>query len=190
MIEIAKAMLEVQKAIKPALKGAENPFFKSKYATLESVWDACRGALQANGISVIQGGAVVDGKPCMKTILLHESGESIESIYLMAPAKDDPQAMGSAITYMRRYSLASMVGVVTTDDDGEAAMERQGPPAGKDTARQTQTAPRGSRTALLETITHLNKPAVVNEFLKMAGLPDINEASNHQLESIINKLGK
>lgn len=128
MRKIAKAMLEVQKVIKPAVKGAENPYFHSKYATLESVWDACREALQDNGISVIQGGAVVDGKPCMKTILLHESGETLESIYLMAPIKDDPQAMGSAITYMRRYSLASMVGVVTIDDDGEAAMEREEKP--------------------------------------------------------------
>lgn len=194
MIEIAKAMLAVQKAIKPALKGAENPFYHSKYATLESVWDACREALQDNGISVIQGGEVVDGKPCMKTILLHESGESIESVYLMAPTKDDPQAMGSAITYMRRYSLASMVGVVTTDDDGEAAMSRDTKDV--NVSKQTQSAPRGTRADLMGRYKEaagimkkeFGEAALADieiPYLTMCGVEQVNDLKDEQIETLL-----
>ena len=123
--EIAKAMVAVQSTIQPALKTEANPFFKSKYADLSGVWHACSTALAANGVAVIQGGDVVDGQPVMVTTLLHTSGQWIAGAFPLIAIKADPQAMGSAITYMRRYSLAAMVGVITEDDDGEAAMQRK-----------------------------------------------------------------
>lgn len=124
--KIAAAMVAVQKAIKPASKTSANPFFKSKYADLSEVWHACHDALAANGIAVTQGGDVICGQPVMVTTLLHSSGQWISGAFPLVAVKPDPQAMGSAITYMRRYSLASMVGVLTEDDDGESAMSRNG----------------------------------------------------------------
>ncbi len=194
MIEIAKAMLEVQKAIKPALKSAENPLFHSKYATLEEVWNACRKPLQDNGIVVIQGGEVVDGSPCMRTVLLHESGETIEGVFQLVLDEPTIQGMGSAITYMRRYSLASMVGVITTDDDGEAAMSRDT----VNVSKQAQTAPRGSRADLIgrykeaagimkekygqSVLDDIKKP-----YLKMCGVDQVDDLTDHQIVNLIEK---
>lgn len=119
--KIASAMVAAQQAIVPATKDKANPFFKSKYADLEAVWAACRDALHQNGIAVIQGAMTIDGKPHMETKLVHVSGQWMTSFWELMPTKPDPQAMGSAITYQRRYSLAAMVGVITEDDDGNAA---------------------------------------------------------------------
>jgi hypothetical protein len=127
--ELATALCKAQAAMKEAKKDAENPGFKrdgkaSKYADLESVWEACKDALTKNGLSVVQGGTIIDGHACLETILLHSSGEFIKSTFRLNATKNDPQGIGSAITYYRRYSLASMVGVVQADDDGNAASVR------------------------------------------------------------------
>lgn len=120
---IAKALLEVQKTIKPAIKDSDNPFFKSKYADLTAVWDACAEALATNGLSVVQLG-VPSSAPNMvaiSTILLHVSGEWIEGTMEAPLTKNDAQAVGSCTTYLRRYGLAAMIGIRTEDDDGAAA---------------------------------------------------------------------
>jgi hypothetical protein len=123
---LAKAMVKAQTVIKPAIKDSNNPFFKSKYADLGSVFDACKDALNNNGITVMQPTSMKDGIVSVETVLLHESGEWISSLYPVKPAKEnDPQSLGSAITYARRYSLASIVGVVADeDDDGNAGSGR------------------------------------------------------------------
>jgi hypothetical protein len=115
---LAKALSQAQSKIKGAKKDANNPFFKSKYADLESVWEACRGPLTENGLSVAQ---LPTGQKGLLTILLHSSGEWIAGEMLLNPTKDDPQGLGSALTYGRRYSLAAITGVHQTDDDGNAA---------------------------------------------------------------------
>jgi hypothetical protein len=118
---LAAALSKAQGAIKGASKDTANPFFKSKYADLASVWDACRDALSANGLSVIQ--TTDDGAEGVTVIttLAHSSGEWVRGKLTMKPAKNDPQGVGSAITYARRYALAAMVGVAPEDDDGNAA---------------------------------------------------------------------
>jgi hypothetical protein len=123
---LAKALAAAQAEIEPALRDSENPFFKSKYADLASVWRAIRGPLSKHGIAVVQAPQETDGQTvAIKTILLHESGESIEGMLRMVPKDTSPQAMGSCITYARRYALAAMVGVCPDDDDdGEAAQGR------------------------------------------------------------------
>lgn len=121
---LAVALVKAQHALKPAIKDSANPFFKSKYADLGSVWDACRDALQANGLSVVQFPGFTDaGAALLTTILLHESGEWISGTAGAPLNKADAQSMGSAITYLRRYALAAVVGVVTEDDDGNAASQ-------------------------------------------------------------------
>lgn len=121
--KLAKALSQVQANIKPAVKDAANPFFKTKYADLNSVWDSCRELLTKNGLSVIQGNSVgLDNTVIVETVLAHESGEWIQSELCLPLAKHDPQGVGSAITYGRRYGLAAIVGIVAdADDDGNAA---------------------------------------------------------------------
>lgn len=123
--KLAEALARAQGELKPAVKDAKNPFFNSKYADLSSVWEAIREALTKNGLAVVQAIDLTTGeKPVqvLKTMLIHTSGEYITSQYLIQPAKNDPQGVGSAITYARRYALSALVGVVADeDDDGEAA---------------------------------------------------------------------
>lgn len=121
--KLSKALTAVQAAIKPAIKDADNPFFKSKYADLNSVWDTCRDLLAKNGLAVIQGNSVgMDNTVIVETILSHESGEWIQSELCLPLAKHDPQGVGSAVTYGRRYGLSAIVGIVADiDDDGNHA---------------------------------------------------------------------
>ena len=122
---LASAMLKVQKQLRPALRDSYNGFTQSKYATLNSVMEACSEALIDNGIWVTQYPVPVEGDGSnlgLVTKLVHaESGEWQESLITMPLAKADPQAYGSALTYARRYGLSSMVGLVTEDDDANAA---------------------------------------------------------------------
>ncbi|SIO30793.1 ERF family protein [Halodesulfovibrio marinisediminis] len=128
MTELAKAMLKVQQALMPVAKDAENPFVKSRYATLNAVMDACREVLLVNGIWVSQYPVPVEsGCLGLVTKLMHaESGEWQASCMVMPLPKADPQGYGSALTYARRYALATLVGLVTEiDDDAEAAIGRE-----------------------------------------------------------------
>jgi len=116
---IAKALLDAQKEMGNALKDSKNPFFKSNYADLNSIREACMPALNKYGIVVLQPTAFIDGKNFIKTVLLHESGESIESLTEIVYSKqNDAQSQGSGITYARRYGLQSLVNVGAEDDDG------------------------------------------------------------------------
>lgn len=119
---LASALAKAQAVIAGAAKDSINPHFKAKYADLASVWDACRGPLTSNGLSVAQTtGATDDGRVRVTTILLHASGQWIADDLLMRPVKEDPQGVGSCITYARRYALAAIAGVAPEDDDGNAA---------------------------------------------------------------------
>lgn len=123
---LALALSKAQGEIKNATKDVENAAFKrgekvSRYADLASVWDACREALAKNDIAVVQ--KVLGGPETVtvETVLAHKSGETISCAITGKPTKPDVQGLGSTITYLRRYSLASMVGVAPEDDDGNAA---------------------------------------------------------------------
>jgi hypothetical protein len=121
---LAKALSIVQGKLTYAKKDSANPFFKSKYADLDSVWDACRDLLSANGLAVSQFPGTyseLDKSMSLVTILTHESGEWISQEMSVPMSKVDAQGAGSCISYMRRYSLAAVVGVVQADDDGNAA---------------------------------------------------------------------
>lgn len=117
--KIAEALVEAQTTIGSAIKGSKNPYFHSSYADLGSVIEACKEKMNAQGISVLQ--PVEDGK--VTTLLLHTSGEWIQDsgVPVICTKQNDPQAQGSAITYARRYGLASMLLIPAADDDGESA---------------------------------------------------------------------
>jgi hypothetical protein len=124
MKQIAKALLNAQMEMGNAIKDSKNPFFKSNYADLNSIREACMPSLNKNGIVVLQPIVHIDGKNFVKTMLLHESGETIESFTEIVYSKqNDAQAQGSGITYARRYGLQSLVNVGAADDDGNAASQ-------------------------------------------------------------------
>lgn len=120
--ELGKALAKAQAKIQGAHRDSANPFFKSKYADLNSIWDACREPLTTNGLSVTQllsNGA--EGQIVCTTWLIHESGQFLGSELAMMPTKNDPQGGGSCATYLRRYMLQSIVGVAPADDDANEA---------------------------------------------------------------------
>jgi hypothetical protein len=114
-------MAKAQGEMEGAAKANVNPHFKSKYADLASVWDACRAPLAKNGLSVLQPVRADGPSVTVTTILAHSSGEWIEESLTMTAAQNTPQGVGSAITYGRRYGLSAMVGIAPEDDDGNAA---------------------------------------------------------------------
>lgn len=126
--QLAGALAKAQGSIKGAVKDSENPYFKSLYADLASVWDACRGALSANDLAVIQTTEPDDKGVVVVTTLAHKSGEWMRGKLRVIPPKNDAQAIGSAITYCRRYALAAMVGIAQVDDDGNAATGKTATP--------------------------------------------------------------
>jgi hypothetical protein len=107
-----------------AKKDSTNPHFKTAYADLASVWDACRAPLANAGLSVVQLVSSEGATATVETILAHSSGEWVSSLLAVPLTKVDAQGLGSAITYGRRYALAAIVGVCPADDDGEAAVAR------------------------------------------------------------------
>lgn len=126
--ELTIALVKVQGVIEGAVRDSENPFFRSRYADLSSVWNACRKPLSDNGLAVIQTMGVegtTSSCDTLVTTLVHTSGEWIRGSMRLHPVKLDPQGQGSAMTYARRYSLAAIVGIAPEDDDAELAMGRE-----------------------------------------------------------------
>jgi hypothetical protein len=124
---LATALAMVQGQLRPAEENAENPFFKSKYADIASIISAVRDLMAKNGLSVSQfPGLTVNHSATLTTILMHNSGEWLSQDMTIPLAKVDPQGYGSAITYARRYALASVLGIVAgEDDDGNSATGKQ-----------------------------------------------------------------
>ena len=125
--ELSKALFSIQNNLPPAIKDARNSFVGNDYATLNSVMETCRDALYSHGIWLVQ-------LPCpapvelgtghigLETRLTHvESGQWLSSVTVIPLPKSDPQGLGSALTYARRYSLCTILGIITEDDDGNAA---------------------------------------------------------------------
>jgi len=125
--QLAAALSKAQGQMHAAEKAASNPFFKSKYMTLTSVWEAIRKPLSDNELAVVQSAASKKNMIKVRTKIIHSSGEWVSDCLEMTAKDGSPQALGSALTYARRYSLAAMVGVVADeDDDGNAAQPQRG----------------------------------------------------------------
>lgn len=119
--DFAKAFVQAQKGMESVKKASSNPAFKSKYADLSEVVEAVVPALNAAGIGVMQFPAFDGETVSITTVFLHESGASVTGTLGLRPSKSDPQGVGSATTYGRRYSLLAMTGTAPEDDDGNAA---------------------------------------------------------------------
>jgi hypothetical protein len=123
---ISLALLKAQSEMDNAKKGSTNPFFKSKYADLNSVREAVMPLLNVNGITVLQPHVIVDGINYVETLLLHSSGEWLSGYTQIVFGKtNDAQAQGSGITYARRYGLASLLSIGAEDDDANLATVKE-----------------------------------------------------------------
>lgn len=120
IVKLAAALVLAQGEFTSAGKTSDNPFHKSKYADLAAVYAACRQALVKHQLTVMQPATCQGQRVAVTTLLVHVSGEFIESTLHMKAAQDTPQAIGSVITYARRYALSSLVGVAADDDDGNS----------------------------------------------------------------------
>ena len=168
---LAKAIVAAQRATESIKKAATNPAFKSKYADLSHVIEGVVPALNAAGVAVIQSPTFDGEMVSVQTMFLHESGSSVSSTLHLRPSKSDPQGLGSAITYGRRYALLAMSGAAPEDDDGNAS---SGPSARPEPKRTEAPAPtlqdRAQRlTAALEaaaTIDHLRKAYTLAQGLR------------------------
>lgn len=137
LTKLAPALFKAQSVMAGAVKGANNPFFESKYANLEEVIRVAKAAFGENGLSFVQFPVSKEGYAGVETIIMHESGEFIANEFLLKCAKSDPQGMGSAITYARRYGLQAACGIPSEDDDGNEACK---PPKPADAIEQLQKA--------------------------------------------------
>ncbi len=122
--DLAIALAKAQSENGTVHKDAKNPFYKTNYASLAQVWETVRPALTANGLSVVQLPSQDATGYYVESMLIHSSGQWIKCRTYMKPVKEDPQGIGSLISYARRYALQSLVMVCPDDDDGELAMGR------------------------------------------------------------------
>jgi hypothetical protein len=124
--ELATALAKAQGEVENAKKVSNNPHFKSKYADLATIWDVIREPLTRNGLSVVQLPCEAQpGQIGLVTHIFHSSGQSVSERFVVG-LKDatNPQQVGSALTYMKRYALLGVAGIASEDDDGEAAVGR------------------------------------------------------------------
>lgn len=164
---LAKALCVVQSAIAGAKKTSTNPHFKSKYADLTEVWNACREELANNNLCVVQTNEPCERGIALKTTLIHSSGEWIDGLLEVPANKQDAQGYGSAQTYARRYGLAAIVGVTSEDDDANAAVTRK------------PSAPITATTGVMDSLsvdvqTYINDLAI--EILSLAAMNKIADA--------------
>jgi hypothetical protein len=149
--KVTAALLDAKTRFKPAVKDAENPHFNSRFVSLAGVHDAVDEALLGSKLLLTQ---QTDFLPVdagvvslLFTRIIHESGEWLGSRYVLRPVKDDPQGMGSALTFARRYAAMALLGIAPEDDDGTAASTRRDEPP--DEPRLAQPAQLRARIAAL-----------------------------------------
>lgn len=126
---LAAALAEAQGEVENATKNSQNPHLKNRYADLAEILNTVRPVLSRHGLAVSQHPSYSDGMVHVETIMLHKSGEWMSSTISTPVQKPDPQGVGSACTYARRYSLAAIVGLSQEDDDGHAASKPKPGPA-------------------------------------------------------------
>ena len=186
--KLAISLVKFNSEVSSIAKDAKNPFFKSDYVTLDKLIISTREILQKNGLSVLQFPLSDENRIGVQTILLHESGEYIESepLYMTPTKVNDPQASGSVITYLRRYSYQAILNLSTgEDDDANAAtfVNSETPKAnGKLTAKQVgRLLAIGLKVGVKESDI---KAAIYKEFRKQK----IEDLSKEEYDNVCSRL--
>jgi hypothetical protein len=149
--KIIPALMTVKSKLQAVTKGANNPFFKSKYADLNTYLDEVEPLLAENELVLFQPVRVGDlGANIVASVIMHKSGQFVSSEMNVASQNLDAQKLGAAVTYFRRYTLGALLAMKAEDDDGNVA-------SGKTTERKA--APQTTTTPATETKTESAKPA-------------------------------
>lgn len=163
-------------------KNEDNPFFKSKFAGLNQVLDMIKPVLALNNFILYQIPVYREGKNILKTVVRHISGEVLESeIELVAKDSTDPQKLGSAITYMRRYSLVAMFNLQAEDDDGNSASGNDKPSLSSDKQREMIVRLANEKGSSLTQIT---------EYYKVTKLPELTSSQASDCIEMLKKKEK
>lgn len=206
--EINKALAEFRKEVKQPLKDANNPFFKSKYVPLENVVEAIDDVAPKHGLSFTQW-PVSDGNGNVgvSTMLLHSSGQYIEydPVY-MKPDKQTPQAIGSAITYSKRYSLSAVFGITSDEDDDGNQATGNGNNNQRKQHNQLPVQDKGKVTLVQQNANDLaeiinaqdgadqsnpmTQQKIIDTYVKKIGITNIGQATNEQLITITQYIKK
>lgn len=141
--KLAAAIVAASAEFKNPPKDSVNPHYKSRFADLATVIDTVKPTLTKHKLAVMQFPAEVAGQPAMATMLIHESGEWIRSAIPLCPAKTDPQGIGSASTYARRYGLQAVLGITAENDDDGHQGSQPANQAAKPQQQQGQPANSG-----------------------------------------------
>ncbi len=174
--ELAKALATAQGEIENASKNAKNPHFKSNYADLAEVINTVRPIMSKHGISISQFPAFDSGLASVETIVMHHSGEWMSGVSSAPVGKQDAQGVGSAITYLRRYSLAAIAGIAQEDDDGNSAV------GGQRQQQQRQPQPKAVDVdKAVAAIRGAGDAATINKYVQSA---QQRGASDLQMQSI------
>lgn len=136
---LAGALAAAQSEMENATKNAQNPHFRNRYADLAEVLNTVRPVLAKHGIAVLQSPSYSDGIATVETLLMHSSGEWVRGAASAPVVKTDPQGVGSATTYLRRYALAALCGIAQEDDDGEASVRKAEPKRSKPVVADKET---------------------------------------------------
>jgi hypothetical protein len=163
------ALAAAQATIENAAKSSQNPHFKSRYADLAEVLNTVRPVFAAEGLSIMQSTGLSGDYVSVTTVIGHKEGGYVSSTATCVPAKYDGQGVGSATTYLRRYSLAAMAGIAQEDDDGNAAMHNRPAP----TVRAT-----GPSKALVEILNKIDAAASREELELIK--PSIRSLPDHE----------
>lgn len=126
---LSASLAKAQGELENASKNANNPHFKSRYADLAELLNTVRPVLSKHGLAVIQMPSFDSGVASVETLLTHSSGEYVSSTCSAPVTKQDAQGVGSAITYLRRYSLAAFCGIAQEDDDANSSVGHKAPPS-------------------------------------------------------------
>ena len=188
-----KDLIEVQKEIQTLCKDEKNPFFKSNYVPLSSILKEVKPVLNKHGFLLVQKPCLQDGQETLVTKIIHVSGESIECaapLKMEERDKSNPQKFGSAITYMRRYTLTSLLALAEEDDDGNRASSSK--PFQQ--VRTLNDSEFSIVSDLLDTIfaEHQDKSAFKSkkEFCDLYNIPSLREMPFPKYETTCNKLRK
>ncbi|VTS18708.1 Single-stranded DNA-binding protein [Streptococcus mitis] len=197
LTEFSKAFAKTQQEMKQPLKDANNPFFKSKYVPLENVVEAITESASKNGLSFTQFPSSDEaGNVTVGTLVMHSSGEWIEYDPIkMKPVKNDPQSIGSAITYAKRYALSAIFGITSDpDDDGnEATQTKKKAPAKKKDEPVISVEKANyylKEIAAISTEKGKEDGSIVKWFLNHLGVVDYKMIKQSQIEDADMLLGK
>ncbi len=189
--EIFKAFSKFQGELENAVKNANNPGVKNKYADLAQCIDTAKPVLASNGLAVTQMlGSSEDGKQTLITMLTHESGQYfssefplVEAVLMGGAGKNPAQALGSAITYQRRYSYAAIIGMAQTDDDGHSVGNQ--PPKQQSAQQRTTSADiLGSFTGVIKACTTTQACAQVKDKFFKVPTNKMNQQDQEKARSI------